>query len=129
LRCLPGARALTELADANLVCFGAGTVYYENELGGKVLCLGTVFTGNNWLHKCRRHQMHSVVKEMFGDILPFDVVDAISVSPIWYRGEKEDVLALYNFSIDDQTFHLAQNGELSEITVPNMTIKPIRIPH
>lgn len=129
LKPLPGARALTELADANLACFGAGTVYYENELGGKVLCLGTVFTGNNWLHKCRRHQMHSVVKEMFGDVLPFDVVDAISVSPIWYRGEKEDVLALYNFSIDDQTFHLAQNGELSEITVPNMTIKPIRIPH
>ena len=129
LKLVPGARALTELADEKLRIFGVGTAYYENELGGKVLCLGTVFSGNNWLHKCRRHQIHSVVKEMFGAEMPFDVVDAISISPIWYRGENEDVLVLYNFSIDDQIFHLEQNGAVSEITVPNMTIQPIRLPH
>ena len=125
---LPGARALTNLADAQLKVFGAGTVYFENQLGGKVLCLGTVFTANNWLHKCRRHQIHSVVKAMFGENMPFDVTDAVFVSPIWYRGEKEDALALYNFSIDDQTFHLEQNGVLSEVTVPNMTIQIRALP-
>lgn len=129
LKPLPGARALTELVDAKLEPFGAGTVYFENELGGKVLCLGTVFTGNNWLHKCRRHQLHSVVKAMFGDALPFDVADAISVAPIWYRGEKEDVLALYNFSIDDQTFTLEFTAMPQQITIPNMTIQTITIKH
>lgn len=126
---LPGARALTHLSDAQLKSFGAGTVYFENELGGKILCLGTVFSGNNWLHKCRRHQLHSVLKEMFGEEMPFDVTDAVFVTPIWYRGEKEDVLALYNFSIDDQTFHLSCRGGLSEITVPNMTIQILKLPH
>ncbi len=126
---LPGARALTYLSDAQLQPFGAGTVYFENELGGKVLCLGTVFTGNNWLYKCRRHQLHSVLKAMFGQKMPFDVTDAISIAPIWYRGETEDILALYNFSIDDQTFHLELNGELTPFAVPNMTIKILTLPH
>lgn len=126
---LPGARVLTRLADAKLAAFGAGTVYFENELGGKVLCLGTVFTGNNWLHKCRRHQLHSVIQEMFGSDMPFDVADAISISPIWYRGEKEDVLVLYNYSIDDQTFCLELQGQMQQITVPNMTIQTMTIPH
>lgn len=126
---LPGARKLTYLSDAALRPFGAGTVYFENELGGKVLCLGTVFSGNNWLHKCRRHQLHSVLKAMFGQKLPFDVTDAVFIAPIWYRGKTEDVLALYNFSIDDQTFHLKLKGELSTVTVPNMTIKSLTLPH
>lgn len=126
---LPGARKLTHLSDAALRPFGAGTVYFENELGGKVLCLGTVFSGNNWLHKCRRHQLHSVLKAMFGQKLLFDVTDAVFIAPIWYRGKTEDVLALYNFSIDDQTFHLKLKGELSTVTVPNMTIKSLTLPH
>ena len=129
LKPLPGARVLTELADEKLQSFGAGTVYFENELGGKVLCLGTVFTGNNWLHKCRRHQLHSVVKAMFGKALPFDVTDAVFVSPVWYRGAEEDVLALYNFSIDSQTFRLELQDKVTEITVPNMSIHIITIPH
>ena len=122
-----GARVLTELVDAQLKPFGAGTVYYENELGGKVLCLGTVFTGNNWLHKCRRHQMHSVVRAMFGAQLPFDVADALFVAPLWYRGQQEDVLALYNFSIDGQTFALMLNGQPQMLTVPPMTIKTMTV--
>ncbi len=127
LRLLPGARALTVLADENLEAFGVGTAYFENALGGKVLTLGTVFTGNNWLHKCRRHQLHSAVKAMFA--LPFDVVDAISVAPIWYRGETEDVLALYNFSIDDQTFRLELPDGVREITIPNMSIQTMTLQH
>ena len=126
---LPGARALTHLADAQLKAFGAGTVYFENELGGKVLSLGAVFSPNNWLHKCRRHQIHSVVKEMFGAKMPFDVADAVFVAPIWYRGETEDVLALYNFSIDDQTFHLELNEKTTPVTVPNMSIQIQTLPH
>lgn len=122
LKPLPNARALTELADAQLNPFGAGTVYYENGLGGRVLCLGTVFTGNNWLHKCRRYQMHSVISRMFGENMPFDVADAVFVAPIWYRGDNTDVLALYNFSIDSQTFPLMLNGIANPITVPPMTI-------
>ncbi len=129
LKPVPGARVLTELADEKLKPFGAGTVYYENRLGGKVLCLGTVFTGNNWLHKCRRHQLHSVVKAMFGTALPFDVADAISVAPIWYRGKTEDVLALYNFSIDDQEFHLELQGEIKKTFVPDMSIQTMTIKH
>ena len=126
---LAGARVLTELADAKLSVFGAGTVYFENALGGKVLCLGTVFSPNNWLHKCRRHQLHSVVKAMFGDRLSFDVTDAITVAPIWYRGEQEDLLALYNFSIDDQEFCLEWNGGKKQLSVPNMTIQILQLPH
>ena len=125
---LAGARVLTELADAKLSVFGAGTVYFENELGGKVLCLGTVFSANNWLHKCRRYQLHSAVKAMFGDRLPFDVTDAITVAPIWYRGEQADLLALYNFSVDDQDFCLEWNGEKRQLSVPNMTIQILNLP-
>ncbi len=127
LRLLPAARALTVLADEKLEPFGVGTAYFENALGGKVLSLGTVFCGNNWLHKCRRHQLHQVVKAMFGEEMPFDVVDAISVSPIWYKNENSHMLALYNFSIDDQTFCLELNGEKKEMTVPNMTIEILEI--
>lgn len=127
LKILSGARALTELVDGELKPFGAGTVWFENELGGKVLCLGTVFTGNNWLHKCRRHQLHNAVRAMFGETLPFDVTDAISVAPLWFRGEKEDVLALYNFSIDDQTFTLESKGRRETVTVPAMTIQTMTI--
>lgn len=125
----PEARVLTRLADATLQSFGAATVYFENELGGKVLSLGSPFIGNNWLHKCRRYQLHRVVAQMFGDAMPFDVTDAVFIAPIWYRGEKEDVVALYNFSIDDQTFGFACQGELTELTVPNMTIALQTIPH
>ncbi len=121
------AHILTELCDAALNVFGAGTVYYENELGGRVLCLGTVFSGNNWLHKCRRHQLHSVVTCMFGEGMPFDVTDAVFIAPIWYRGTDRDVLALYNFSIDSQTFTLAVNGADSAVTVPPMTIQTMEI--
>ena len=127
LRTLPGARALTELADAQLRPFGAGTVYFENELGGKVLCLGTAFTPNNWLHKCRRHQLHSAVRAMCK--FPFDIKDGIFVAPLWFRGETEDVLALYNFSIDDQTFILEQGGTGTPMTVPNMTIQTMTLRH
>ncbi len=127
LKPIAGAHVLTELCDANLESFGAGTVYFENELGGKVLCLGTVFTGNNWLHKCRRHQLHSVITRMFGEKIPFDVVDAVFVVPIWYRGENTDVLALYNFSIDSQTFTLKVKGTDSIVTVPPMTIETMEI--
>lgn len=129
LKLLPGARALTELADEKLESFGVGTSYFENALGGKVLCLGTVFTGNNWLHKCRRNQLHNVVKAMFGEKLPFEIRDAISISPIWYVGTNEDVVALYNFSIDDQTFDFVVNGEIIPTTVPNMSIQIVKIPH
>lgn len=126
---LAGARVLTELADAKLSVFGAGTVYFENALGGKVLCLGTVFSANNWLHKCRRYQLHSAVKAMFGDRLLFDVTDAITVAPIWYRGEQADLLAMYNFSIDDQEFCLELNDEKKQLSVPNMTIQILNLPH
>ena len=129
LKPLAGARALTELVDATLQPFGAGTVYFENKLGGRVLSFGTVFTGNNWLHKCRRHQLHQAVVALFGQELPFDIVDALYVSPVWYRGENTDVLALYNYSIDDQTFRLAINGEQKELTVSNMSIRILTIPH
>lgn len=129
LKPVPGARVLTELTDGSLQPFGAGTVYFENRLGGKVLCLGTVFTGNNWLHKCRRHQLHSVVCAMFGQSMPFRVTDAIFVAPIWYRGEQEDVLALYNFSIDEQTFTLALKDKTETVTIPPMTIKTIMVEH
>lgn len=127
LKLLPGARALTALADEKLEVFGVGTAYFENKLGGKVLCLGTVFTGNNWLHKCRRHQLHSAVKAMFGEKLPFDITDALSVAPIWYRGEDSDVLALYNFSIDDQEFTLKLKDEERKLFIPNMTIQTMKI--
>ncbi len=127
LKSMAAANILTELCDANLQVFGAGTVYFENELGGKVLCLGTVFTGNNWLHKCRRHQLHSVISRMFGEIMPFDVVDAVFVAPIWYRGEKSDALALYNFSIDSQSFTLTVNGKSSVVTIPPMTIETVEV--
>lgn len=123
------ARVLTELVDAELHPFGAGTVFFENKLGGKVLCLGTAFTGNNLLHKCRRHQFHSAVAEMFGKALPFDVCDAISICPIWYKGDREDVLILYNFSIDDQNFRLKLYGETKDTFVPNMTIQTMTLPH
>ncbi len=127
LKPVKNARVLTALCDAKLEIFGAGTVYFENALGGRVLCLGTVFSGNNWLHKCRRHQLHSVVSHMFGSKMPFDVADAVFVAPIWYRGEDRNVLALYNFSIDSQTFSLILNGEASVMTVPPMTIEIMEI--
>lgn len=127
LKPLPGARALTHLVDGTLQPFGAGTVYFENRLGGKVLCLGTVFTGNNWLHKCRRYQLHSAVNAMFGETLPFDIADAISVSPLWFRGEQEDVLALYNFSIDEQKFCLKLKGKEQTVTLAPMTIETMTV--
>ena len=66
--------------------------------------------------------MHSVISRMFGEKLPFDVADAVFVAPIWYRGDNTDVLALYNFSIDFQTFPLMLNGTANPITIPPMTI-------
>lgn len=122
LKPLPGARELTRLVDAQFRYIAAGTVYYENELGGKVLCLGTAFTGNNLLHRGRRHQFHSVVLAMFGEKLPFDVEDAIFVTPLWYQGEQEDLLALYNFSADEQIFTLRLPD-----SAPKITLKPLSI--
>ena len=59
---------------------------------------------------------------MFGKNMPFDVTDAVYISPVWYKGENDHVLALYNFSIDDQTFCLDLQGKQEQVTVPNMTI-------
>ena len=129
LKAHPNARVLTQIVDAQLREMGAGTVYFENELGGKVLSLGTAFTTNNLMHKGRRWQFQSAVKAMFGDLMPYELGEAIFIAPIWYRGETEDVLALYNFSMDDQTFHLKRGNELTEITVPNMSIQILTLPH
>ena len=124
---LPGARVLTRLIDGQFRELGAGTVYFENDLGGKVLCFGTAMTGNNLLHKGRRHQFHSAVTAMFGQHLPFDVTDAVFVAPMWYRGEDKDLLALYNFSFDEQTFNLSLHGTPCPTTVPPLSILPLEV--
>ncbi len=127
LKPLPDARALTRLVDAQFRELGAGTVFFENQLGGKVLCLGTAMTVNNLLHKGRRHQFHSAVNAMFGSSLPFDVKDAISVAPMWYRGKNTDLLALYNFSVDPQTFTLTVRGQEQTVTVPPLSIHTMEV--
>ncbi len=117
-----GARALTHLTDGKLVPFGVGTSYFENALGGKVLCVGTTFNGPNLLLKCRCHQLHSAVSRMFGDKLPYRITGGVYVMPLWYKGAGEDVLFLLNSAIDTQHITLKAYGKEQEMTLMGMTI-------
>ena len=127
LKCLPGARILTEFVSTTLEPLGVGCMHYVNQLGGRILCLGSAFQGGNWFHKGRRHQLHQVVADLWGSELPFDLPDALFVAPIWYRGETEDLLALFNFSADEQSITLTLRNGTKTITLPPMTLETMTI--
>ena len=127
LKAQPDARVLTQIVDADFKVLGAGTVYFENELGGKVLSLGTAFTTNNLLHKGRRCQFQSAVKAMFGDQMPYELGEAVFVAPLWYKGEEKDLLALYNFSFDEQSFTLTARGIEQNVTLEPLSISTIEV--
>lgn len=124
---VPGARVLSRIVDANFRELGAGTVYFENRLGGKVLSLGTAFTANNLLHKGRRCQFQNTVGEMFGEQMPYRLGEAVFVAPLWYKGTQSDLLALYNFSLDPQSVAVAVRGEVYNCDIPPLTIRTMEI--
>ncbi len=123
LNAMPGATVLTELADAKLNKIADASTYFENELGGRVLALGTKFTGANLLYKGRIKQLHAVVKKLFFGKLPFVIDNAITIAPFWYKDNDSDILFLYNFGFDKQRFLLRTDRKDIEIEIEPLSIK------
>ncbi len=118
-----GAAVLTELVNADGEVLGACSVYYENKFGGRIFALGSAFNSDTLFHKGRRAQFHSIVKKLFVNELPFDIKNAVSVAPIWYEGEKESVLVLYNFGQDEQNFELELLGKIVALNMPPLSFR------
>lgn len=125
LQAANGATVLTEYIGVNGEKLGDCTVYYENSLGGRVLVMGTRFIADKLFHKARRKQLHEVVKKLFKGTLPFDVENAVSIAPIWYKGEKEDTVVFYNFGLDAQTFQLTQKGVSQTVQMAPLSLESI----
>lgn len=120
---LKDAVVLTELVDSNAAKLGDCSVYYENAHGGRALTLAAPFNADTLFYKGRRAQLHFIVKKLFANELPFDIKNAVSVAPIWYEGERESVLVLYNFGQDEQNFELELCNETVALKMPPLTFK------
>ena len=121
-----GATVLTELVDARLEKISDGCVYFENELGGRVLSFGTRFTGANLFYKGRRAEIHAVVKKLFSGKLPFTLDGAVSVAPFWFCGDDgRSVLFLYNFGYDTQNLNISVSGKRLSLSLEPLSIKEI----
>lgn len=120
---LKNAVVLTELTDSNGAKLGDCSVYYENKLGGRVLTFAAPFNADTLFYKGRRAQLHAVVKKLFVNELPFDIKNAVSVAPIWYEGEKESVLVLYNFGQDEQNFELELCGKTIALNMSPLSFR------
>ena len=127
LSALEGATVLTELVDARLNKIADASTYFENELGGRVLALGTRFTEANLLYKGRLKQLHAVVKKLFFGKLPFEIENAITVAPFWYKDNVSDVLFLYNFGFDKQSFTLHTDKGDVVVEMDPLSIKEIAL--
>ena len=114
---------LTELVDVELEKIADASTYFENELGGRILALGTKFTGANLLYKGRLKQLHAVIKKLFSGKLPFMVENAITVAPFWFKDNDGDILFLYNFGFDMQRFVLRTSRGDVEIEIEPLSIK------
>lgn len=123
-----GATVLTEFRNSQGEKMGDCTVYYENSLGGRVLVMGAKFVGDKLFYKGRRRQLHEVVKKLFKGVLPFDVQDAITVAPIWYKGKNgNETVVLYNYGLDEQNFILERNGVLQEMRMEPLSIQSVNL--
>ena len=71
--------------------------------------------------------MHAVAEKMFGKKLPFDVKNAVSVAPLWYKGESGENVVLYNFGLDEQIFDFVKNGAKEKIVMPPLSFKNINL--
>lgn len=127
LKAIKGATVLTEFVDAELQKTGDCAVYFENKLGGRIFVTGSAFNGNNLFYKGRRAQLHAVAEKMFGKKLPFDVKNAVSVAPLWYKGESGENVVLYNFGLDEQIFDFVKNGAKEKIVMPPLSFKNINL--
>ncbi len=119
---LSGATVLTELVNADGESFGACSAYYENKFGGRIFATGSAFNADTLFHKGRRAQFHSVACKLYKNI-PFGVQNAVSVAPVWYEGENESVLILYNFGQDEQSFDLRLLDKTQAVTMPPLSFK------
>lgn len=124
-KALDTATVLSKLMNSKAEEVGDCSVYYENALGGRVLVMGTKFIGNNLYHKGRRKQLHEVVKKLFKGALSFDIEDAITIAPIWYKGNGEENVVLYNFGLDYQNILLEYNGVPEKVGIAPLSIKNI----
>lgn len=127
LKALNGATVLSELVNSKREKIGDCCIYYENSLGGRVLVMGTRFIGNNLYYKGRRKQLHEIVKKLFKGALPFDILDAISIAPIWYKGENSENVLLYNFGLDEQVFTIEQKDRSIQVRMMPLSIKNLEL--
>lgn len=117
------AKVLSVLADAKMQEIALATVLFENSLGGRVMCLAAPFVENNWLHKGRVLQMRKAVAWLFKDECPFTLENTKKIMPAYYQGEREDVLTLYNFGFDKETFVLRCKGENIQVEMEGLTTR------
>lgn len=119
-----GAEILTELKDAKLRTISPATVLYENRLGGRVMCLATPFVTTNWFFKGRFIQIQKAVNYLSFGKFPFTLENSKKISPYYMLGEKENLLVLYNYGFDKETFTIRfNNGEKKEYTIDGLTIE------
>ena len=117
------AKVPSVLTDAKMNEISPSTVLFENELGGRVMCLATPFVENNWLHKGRLLQMQNATEWLFKGELPFTLENAKKIMSAYYEGESEDVLVLYNFGFDKETFALRHQEERIQVDMEGLTIR------
>ena len=119
-----GAEILTELKDAKLRTISPATVLYENNLGGRVMCLATPFVHTNWFFKGRFIEIQKAVEYLSFGKFPFTLENSKKISPYYMLGEKENLLILYNYGFDKETFTVHfNNGEKKEYTIDGLTIE------
>ncbi len=111
------AEILTELKDARLRAVAPGLVLYRNALGGRVLSMAADFSRGNWCYKGRVYALPRILRVLYGEELPFFIEGAYSVGTIYYRGESDDTLLLFNYGQDVQRISLWAHGKKEKVTI------------
>lgn len=127
-KAVENAEILTELKDAKLRTISPATVLYENELGGRVMCLATPFMHTNWFFKGRFIQMQKAIEYLSFGKFPFILENTKHISPYYMKGETDDLVILYNYGFDKETFTIVfSDGVKKEMSVDGLTIEYFRL--
>lgn len=100
LKAMQGATVHAELADARLNKTAYASIYFENELGGRILALGTKFTGSNLLYNGRLKQLQKVVEKLFFGKLLFRQKNETTIATFLFKDNTGTVLLLCNFGFN-----------------------------
>ncbi len=114
---LPGARGISTLLDAELVETGAGTVIFDNQLGGRVAVVSAPVHAWTWFYRSRAWLMGKIIRWLMCERLPVWIEDSPNVGVFFYEDPKtgEGLAAVINAGVDPAPVRLCGPRSWSDL--------------